>query len=122
MKKKRGNRKAIRHPKRTAIRHKRDKNGLYEGMPGVEKVGKELIRKLTEEDHKQLGIATGMRMFECFGRTNFVLSEKQIARAMKKRIEYLKRFGWRLEKRNQTLTTEEEKHALLSSKPHIRGI
>lgn len=119
MKKKRGNRTAIRHPKRTAIRHKRDKNGLYEGMPGVEKVGNQLIRNLTKQDLEKIRISTGMRMFECFGRTNFSLTERQIARAMKKRIGYLKKYGWRLEKRNQTLTTQEEKDALLSSKPNL---
>lgn len=111
---------AIRRPKgieRKAIKHRRDENGLYEGMPGVKKDFGRLFKIPTEEDHQVAKASTAYRMVVCFGRTNFKISPLNYKLAMAERLEYLKTFGWRLEPRNQHFTSEEERHAMLSSKP-----
>lgn len=101
--------------RRTRIKYKRDRHGLYPGMNGtVTNYGRTFLLP-TKDEERKCKLYTRIRMYICFGRQTG-LSEKMIRKLLPDRISYLKRYRSVINIKNQILNTEEENDALLGNK------
>ncbi len=103
-------RKAIRRPgrprKRTAIITK----------VTVTFMGKTFVVDHSEKAQLRTRKAIAKRMFVCFGRASEELVPSKVRkRLMKERVAYLTKFRKSINTKTQTLSTEEERNALLSN-------
>jgi len=78
----------------------------------VTHMGSTFVVDMSKETAMKVEHAIGRRMFICFGRTN-CLESKEFKALMPERIAYLRQFKKTIAVSNQTLSTTEERHALL---------
>lgn len=82
----------------------------------VEFMGKKFVIDHSEKARLRAYKAIARRMFVCFGRASEELVSKKVRkRLMKERLAYLTKFKKSLNVKTQTLSTQEERDALLSN-------